>query len=164
MRALFTFLLLNILNLAYSQEFSLTNETILFSFKTSQEKMVVLAADTADRYMVFRMGTDEKTELEFPENKTESWKKFSYSYYLRGGGADNEGLDLNYVFFTLENKRFVIYSNYSASDDKHLSGLRIIDLSTKNTVVWAGESGSETGSLISLRDNNLITHSDELFD
>jgi len=79
-----------------SGQLSYPDEQILISFKTREGKTVSLSSEMENRYIVFRIGTDIKTEMEFPRKTKESWQKFKYSSYLRGGGAENEGLDLNY--------------------------------------------------------------------
>jgi hypothetical protein len=73
----------------------------LFSFKlaSSPKTLSVCVSKTQPDYIVYRFGTKDKIKLEFPENKADSWSKFTYSYYLRGGGAENEGMDLNYLSF-----------------------------------------------------------------
>lgn len=64
--------------------------------------------------MVYRFGKTNAIEMEFPEKTKESWTKFSYSYYMRGGGAGNEGLDLNYLYFIRNDFKYVVFDVYSA--------------------------------------------------
>ena len=80
----------------YSQEYLQTNEKSVFEFETVKGKRLVIALDTNEKYLVYRYGTEKNIELEFPKKLSTSWNEFQFSWYLRGGGVQNEGLDLNY--------------------------------------------------------------------
>lgn len=47
-----------------------------------------------------------------------------YKGYFRGG-VDNEGLDLNYLEFTYDRVKYVLFDEYSMVDDVHRIGIRI---------------------------------------
>lgn len=161
---LFLFLLLS--GASYSQDYLLPNEVNLYSFETKSGKKMILAKDKNDKYMIYRFGTKSKIEFEYPEKTKESWKKFTYSFYLRGGGKVNEGMDLNYVAFTNKNFKYVIYYSYFAVGEKVNIGVKIIDLKTKKTVDIKGDYKTLKGNLVKFRDNNLINVDDngELYD
>ena len=142
----------------------LPNEEVIFSFSTAKGKKMVLAKDTTEAYIVYRFGTNAKIEFEYPEQKEGSRKKFTYSFYLRGGGEENEGLDLNYVYFVSNGLKYVIYNNYSAADDKPSCGIKVIDETKEKTTVIHGDSKTITGSLLEFRFNNLLETGEELFD
>lgn len=147
-----------------AQSYLLPNEKLIISFKTFNEKKVVLAKDTSNKYIAYRFGTMEKIEFSFPENLSDSWKKFTYSYYLRGGGEENEGLDLNYLCFIFGKYKYVIYETYSAADDKTNCGIKIIDTRTNERTEIEGDPKSIEGSLIDFRNSELIQVGEELFD
>jgi hypothetical protein len=123
---------------------------------------MVLAKDSSEQYIIYRYGTKNKIELEFPEKTKESWSKFTYSYYLRGGGSENEGLDLNNVSFYINDFNYIIYDSFSASNDKTSCGIKIVNLITKKTINIDGNDKSDRGTLIGLRKNEMIKISGEI--
>ena len=67
-------------------------ETTVFSFITSRGKTVALCEGPQSAYLVYRFGTAAKMELQYPAVlDASSWKKFTYSWYFRGGGLANAG-------------------------------------------------------------------------
>ncbi|MFT3702630.1 MAG: hypothetical protein QM802_09680 [Agriterribacter sp.] len=90
------------------QNFTLPNEEVIFSFNTQSGKKVTLNRDKANGYIIYRFGTKDNIEFEFPAKSKDSWTKFTYSFYLRGGGPQNEGLDLNYIYFTNKEFKYVM--------------------------------------------------------
>jgi len=142
----------------------LKNEVLIFSFDTKTSKHVLLAKDSTDKYIIYRFSNKDKIEMEFPDMTNNSWKKFKYSFYLRGGGLENDGLDLNYVFFENENYRYVIYQTYSAADSESNIGVKVIDIKTNKTSDIPGNPKTRKGTLIDFRDNGLLQVGDEIFD
>ena len=134
------------------------SEEILFSFKAEKfDKILsVCISKTDQEYIVYRFGNKEKVELEFPEDKTDSWSKFVYSYYLRGGGKENEGMDMNYLMFENGGYTYEIYQEYTAVDESTKVGVRIKDKSTKKETDIKGLPDTLNGSLIDLRGNDKI--------
>lgn len=146
------------LNNNYNDDLSLDDEEVLFSFKTGSpiKTMSVCISKNAQDYIIYRFGTKEKVELEFPENKSDSWNKFTYSYYLRGGGKENEGVDMNYLTFINGGYQYQIYQEYSAKDSTQSVGVKVIDLLTNNETNIKGLTNTTKGSLIDLRQNKKI--------
>ncbi|PVD49765.1 hypothetical protein DC498_23235 [Terrimonas sp.] len=142
----------------------LSNEQVVFSFQTITGKEVIVAKDTGNKYLVYRFGTGGNIEFEFPGSKEHSWDKFEYSFYLRGGGRQNEGMDLNYLQFTNEGYKYVVYNTYFASDNKSRVGVKVIQLSNNKIINIQGLVKSRKGSLGDFRNNEKIRQGDELFD
>lgn len=142
----------------YRENLFTDNEEVLFSFKlaNSPNTLSVCISKTQPDYIVYRFGSKDKVELEFPENKADSWSKFTYSYYLRGGGAGNEGMDLNYLSFENGGYEYQIYQEYTAKDNMTNVGIKITDKATNKETDIRGLSDSIEGSLISLRENKKI--------
>jgi hypothetical protein len=138
-----------------------TNEALIYSFSTKSGKTMVLAKDKKDTYVVYRYGTKDKVELEVLD-KTK--KQFKYSFYLRGGGKANEGMDLNYVYFINKGFKYVIFSTSYANDNKYEIGLKVIDMKTDKVSTIKGNINTKKGTLIDFRDNGLLEIGDELFD
>jgi hypothetical protein len=146
----------------YGENLCTDNEEVLFSFKleNSPKTLSVCISKIQPDYIVYRFGTADKIELEFPDNKEDSWSKFTYSYYLRGGGTGNEGMDLNYLSFENGGYKYEIYEEFTTEDNMTNVGVRITDKATdkatnKETDI-KGLSNSAEGSLISLRENKKI--------
>lgn len=142
----------------YRDNLCTTNEEVLFSFKLtdSPKTLSVCVSKTQPDYIIYRFGTKDKIELEFPENKTDSWSKFTYSYYLRGGGTGNEGMDLNYLSFENNEYIYKIYQEFTTEDNKTNVGIKITNKATKKETDIKGLSESIEGSLINLRENEKI--------
>lgn len=156
-------LLLLPLGMQAQVKYLLPNEQTLFAFETFEGKKMVLAKDTADGYIVYRFGSYHKIELEYPEKNKDSWNKFTYSYYFRGGGIDNSGLDLNYVYFDNKGVRYVIYDNYVAENNESTVGVRVIEPDHTETDIQ-GIYRKRRGTLINFRYNTLLQTGNEMFD
>jgi hypothetical protein len=147
-----------------AQAYTLSNEEVIFSFDTQNGKHVTVNKDKENKYLIYRFGTKQKVEFAFPNKTKESWKSFSYSFYMRGGGKQNEGMDLNYLVFMNNAFKYVIYDTYHAVRNKYAIGIRIINLTTNITTDIKGKFKTRKGTLIDFRDNGLVTIGDELFD
>ena len=148
----------------FGQSFTLPNEELIFSFSTQNGKKITLSKDKAKNYIIYRLGTKDKIEFEFPDKSKSSWTKFKYSFYMRGGGTQNEGMDLNYVYFTNKDFTYVVYDTYISIGNKQSIGVKSINLKTKKTTNIKGKIKTRKGTLVDFRDNNLLEIGDELFD
>lgn len=125
-----------------------TNELVVLRFRTRKNKQVFLCRDQDNKYLVYRFGSKNKVELQFPEKPDESsFQKFEYSSYFRGGGIDNLGMSLDYLSFTNSGYRYVIYKTYVSesvgSEDE--VGVRVIDLKTKKETDIQGDFNTFEG-------------------
>ena len=145
-------------------KYLLPNEEIIFSFKTKNGRILSLNKDKSDKYIVYRFGTKDNIELEYPEKNKSSWNKFEYSYWLRGGGIDNEGIDLNYVTFTMGNIKYVIYDTYFSRGEEYAVGIKVIDLKTQKEIDISGLRKTRKGTIVDLRYNDLIKRGEEIYD
>lgn len=148
--------LLLVSTISYGQTYLLPTEELILSFETKNDKRAVLAKDKRNLYIVYRFGTNSKVEFEFPDKSKESWSRFKYSFYLRGGGTLNEGMDLNYVSFINDNFKYTIYDTYYSSDEESNVGITVTNLKTNKITDIKGISKSKKGTLVDFRDNNLI--------
>lgn len=158
-------MLLFFTSISFAQaDYVLFNEEVIFSFETAKEKQMVLAKDKENKYIVYRFGTKNKIELEYPENKDkDSWKKFTYSAYLRGGGISNLAMDLNYVAFVNGDYKYVIYTAYIAEEgEKSNSGIKVLDSKTDKLITdIKGKQSTRKGNLTVFKDNELINQDEE---
>jgi len=132
------------------------NEQLIFSFDTKSGKHVELSKDITNTYIVYRFGTADKIEFEFPAKSKESWSKFKYSFYLRGGGIQNEGMDLNYIYFTNDGFKYTIYDTYFAREEESAVGIKVTDLKTNKTTDIKGIYQSRRGTLVNFREGDLL--------
>ncbi len=134
------------------------NEEILLNFQMVDldKYMSVCMPKDQQEYIIYRFGTKEDIELEYSDKTESSWDKFTYSYYLRGGGKENEGLDLNYLYFENGGYKYQIYEEYSANNDDTSVGILVTNLETGVETDLKGVSESIKGSLIELRGNEKI--------
>ncbi len=95
-----TLIFLLIINYSVNgQKYILSNETVIFSFNTQNGKVLTVNKDKENKYIIYRFGTKDKVEFEYPNKLESSWTNFKYSYYLRGGGVQNEAMDMNSLEF-----------------------------------------------------------------
>lgn len=164
-KLLLLFLLLQTSVSVLGQDYLLSNEVLIFSFKTKSGK-AVLAKDKNNKYIIYRFGTKDKIEFEFPAKTKESWQKFKYSYYMRGGGNTNDAIDLNYLAFTTNTIKYIIYDTYFSVGNKSSVGIKIIDLKTTKITDIKGQNKRRKGTLIDFRNNKVIgtDNENELYD
>ena len=148
-------------NLIFAQKYLLPNEKLIYSFETQNGKKLVLAKDKNDKYIIYRFGTKNKIEFEFPEKTKASWEKFKYSFYLRGGGIQNEGMDLNYIKFINGEYKYVIYDSYYAIENETAIGIKITNLKDNKTTDIKGKKSSRKGNLVDFRFNKQLEIEDE---
>ncbi|WP_298117315.1 hypothetical protein [Flavobacterium sp.] len=161
-KIVFLFFITISINFASSQNYVLQNEILVFGFETQNGKKMVLAKDKNDAYIIYRFGTKNKIELEFPSKNEDSWKKFEYSFYLRGGGIENEGMDLNYVKFSNGEYKYLIYDTYYSINNEKLLGIKITNLKSGEITDIVGKKGTRKGTLIDFRFNKLLKINDEI--
>lgn len=134
----------------------LKNEEAIFSFDTKNGKHVMVAKEKGNLYIVYRFGTKDKIEFEYAGKSKESWSKFKYYFYLRGGGVQNEGMDLNYLYFTNDNFKYTIYDTYYSADQSRSVGIKVTNIKTKKTTDIIGVYKTRKGTLTDFRENNLV--------
>ncbi len=141
----------------FAQNYILPNEKVVFSFITKNCKKMVLAKDKNNNYLIYRFGSTQKIELEYPKDKNMlSWSKFRFSFYLRGGGVQNEAMDLNGLHFEIDNFKYSLYQNYYAAVNQKAIGLRLTNLKTHKIIDIKGKNKTLKGNLYDFRDNELV--------
>jgi hypothetical protein len=118
-------------------------------------KTVSICTSKVDDYIVYRYGSIGAIELEFPNDKVNSWNMFTFSSYLRGGGKDNDGLDLNYLSFDNKGFHYTIFDEYSSQDNQYETGVTVTDLTTNVETDLRGLASTRQGSLQLLRDSKV---------
>lgn len=148
----------------HAQVYQRPNEELIFQFQTQKGKLAYLVKDRANRYIMYRYGTPGKIELEYPSSTAGSWKQFTYSYWFRGGGIRNEGIDLNYVTFVNGNFTYVLFHTYFARGERLSAGIRVIETKTGRKTILRAIPKTVKGTLVNFRDNDLIGQGETLYD
>lgn len=131
-------------------------ERTIISFVNQSGRTVTVSAAADDSYIVYRYGRPKNIEFEFPKKRENSWKQFSYSGFLRGGEAGNEGMEMNYLVFNNDGFIYTVYQEYSASEKKTSYGIRIEIVKTKKIIDMYGDPKTVVGSLSELKGNDKI--------
>ena len=142
----------------YCQSFcaQTTNEINIFSFQSIANKTISLSLDTVSNILIFKNGAAKENLIVVKDALKDESPVFIYSYYFRGGGKDNAGLDLNYVRFNHENRDYELFDEFSAEDEAYAVGLRINDLGSGYEHAIEGKYESIRGSIIDFRWNEMI--------
>jgi hypothetical protein len=145
-------------SLKYDKNLCMENENLLISFAENNGAKTVSVSISKDQsdYIVFRIGTTDKIEFEFPIDKNDSWNQFMYSYYFRGGGIANEGVDLNNLSFRCGDNIYKLYQEYDSMSSSTNVGIEITDTVKNDIIDIKGLSDSIEGSLTPLRFNEKI--------
>ena len=161
---LYSILFLSIFPFDKSTEISyqLKNEKLVYQLKMKNGKQLSVCIDKDEKYIVYRYGSKNKIELEYPKEKDlSSFQKFEYSEYKRGGGIQNAAMELKYLAFTNNGIKYVVYDTYFAEINKSNAGIKVIEFQNKITDL-KGLKKSAKGNLSNLKDK--AKESEELYD
>jgi hypothetical protein len=132
------------------------NEEIIISFLTPNKKVVTICKDKTDKYLVYRFGTKQHVELQFPSLlDSKSWHEFTYSGEWRFGGIQNAGFgDLSLSFINLDTK-YIVFQNWNDEDSSSDFGLLVSKnhLKDRSLVI---DKQSKIGSLLKLNETKQI--------
>ncbi|MBL3550394.1 hypothetical protein [Chryseobacterium sp. KMC2] len=149
-----------VLPLSVWAQYLLPNEEILYSFETKTGKKMALVKDKKNEYIQYRFGSKDHVEMEFPAEKTkDSWKKFKYRSYMRGGGKQNAGMELNYLTFTNKEYQYQLFRTYYAEDNSNSTGITVTDTKGKETDI-NGIYKTIKGCMCHLEESGLIEKED----
>ena len=123
-------------------------EAIILSFKlSSKDKYASLCKGAAESYLVYRFGTPAKTELQYPETlDNNSWNKFCFFGYSRGGGIENDAMGDYSISFINQNTKYIISQSWRLIDDDYFIGI-LIDAPGQRYIL-RGTQQSQSGSLV----------------
>ena len=122
-------------------------EEVLFGFSLKKSNKIVLVCNQKDdKYLVYRFGTKDKIELQYPNAlNLASWKAFRYSGYSRGGGRSNMATEMHSLTFKNNQVTYEIKDESEAEHNENSASI-IINMNGKKTVL-AGRASSKDGSL-----------------
>jgi hypothetical protein len=102
------------------------NEKVAFAFQLSNQKWVSVCKEKEDRYIVYRFGTKNKLELQYPASSdTNSWRQFTINGYMRGGGKANAAMNFAYLTFSNNGVTYEVYETWSSEDNKEHCGVNV---------------------------------------
>lgn len=141
-------------------QYLLPNEEVIYSFETKNGKKMSLVKDKTNTYIQYRFGTKTKVEMEFPAEKTkESWKKFHYNSYMRGGGIQNAGMEVDNLSFKNNGYEYLLFRTYHAEGEDYSAGIIITDGKGKETRI-NGNYKTVKGCICSLEETGMIQKED----
>lgn len=146
--------------LTFWAQYLLPNEEIIYSFETKNGKKMSLVKDKTNKYIQYRFGTKTKVEMEFPKERTkESWKQFHYNSYMRGGGKDNAGMEVDNLSFKNNGYEYLLFRTYHAEGEDFSAGIIITDSKKKETRI-NGNYKTVKGCICNLEDTGMIIKED----
>jgi hypothetical protein len=141
----------------YDDNLCSDNENLLISFMTKKSgKSVSVCSSKDNQYIVYRFGTKDNIELEYPTDKDGSWDKFVYSYYHRGGGAGNCGYDMDSLAFKQGKYKYELYQEYDAVSDEKTVGVKVIDTRSGKETDIIGDADTLTENWSVLKGNENV--------
>ncbi len=124
----------------------LNTEKLVVSFQLNNgSKTVSVCMDRDERYLVYRFGTKDAIELEYPAEKGQSWDKFTYDYDTKTAH--------NSLQFENGGFQYEVYQQDYAGGDGLKIGIRVTDLSTGKETDLAGLPESLIGYWYDLQGN-----------
>lgn len=154
------FILTFFIPLTFWAQHLLPNEEVIYSFSTQNGKKMTLVKDKNNQYIQYRFGTANKIEMEFPKERTkESWKKFHYNSYFRGGGIDNAAMEIYNLLFTNNGFEYVIFRAYHSEGNDYSAGIVIKDSKGKETRI-KGNYKTVKGCICNLEETGMIERED----
>jgi len=132
------------------------NEEVIYSFETKNNKQLIIVKDTSNKYIQYRFGTDNNIEMEYPIKTTiESWNKFQYNSYWRGGGKENAGMEIDNLQFINNGYTYLIYRTYFAEKEENSAGIIVLDSTNRETRI-KGIPATIKGCICNIEETGLI--------
>lgn len=156
----YIFILTFLIPATFWAQYLLPNEEVIYSFETKNGKKMSLVKDKKNQYIQYRFGTKNKVEMEFPAERTkESWKKFHYNSYMRGGGKDNAGMEIDNLLFKNNGYEYVIFRAYHSEGNDYSAGIIIKDSKGKESRI-SGNYKTVERCICNLQDTGMIERED----
>lgn len=110
-------------------------QNLSFAFTTENKGLVKLTFDSGNNELAFAYVPVGSPGILLQDKLDDSIAIFTYTYYFRGGGKVNAGLDLNYLSFIYGLNKYTLYQEYSAEANSTEIGLRISELTSEEEEV-----------------------------
>lgn len=127
----------------------LNTEKLVVSFQLQHGgKTVSVCMDTDEGYLVYRFGTRESLELEYPSDKEQAWDQFTYDYSTKDAH--------NSLQFENGGFRYEVYQEDYATSAELKVGVKVTELATGNESDMAGLPDSLIGYWYDLQGNKNV--------
>lgn len=131
------------------------NEALVFACKTKSGKSIYICREKKDTYLVYRYGTPQKIELQYPAVlDSTSWQQFSFKGYSRGGGKANAAMYYGFLTFSNNGADYEVYDTWNVEDDTINCGVSVTSGGKVTDI--KGLAKSRKGYLLALRDYEQI--------
>lgn len=137
-----------------AQVYLKSNEREVISFNTINGKKLTFAVNSHKKYVVYRFGTVDHIDLEYPRDLNNSFKKFKWDYYIRGGGVRNEATEIFQLQFVNDGFTYKLYEQWDAvsAGTLHIIGVIVTNNKTNKVIDIKGDLKTQQGSLRELRE------------
>lgn len=107
--------------------------------------------DKQGTYLVYRFGTKDKIELEYPQKlDSTSWEAFKLYGVKRWGGKANAGFGDYNLSFTNNSITYKIFQTWD--DETNSSSIGVTVVTDKKEIILKGDKKSKEGTLLRLDD------------
>ncbi len=135
---------------------SLKEEIILEFNLVETGERVGIYVDSNNEYMVFRLAKDGEIIVEGPNFDESSWDYFSLYSYHRGGGVENEGLDIAQLTYSDGSSVYRIGQEYSAVENKTSYFFNISENEKEEGISYTVDESTVVGDLRTLANYDKI--------
>ena len=134
--------------------FCKASEEVVFSFQLKNKKWAFVCKEKNDSYLVYRYGSSQKIELQYPAVlDSSSWKKFMLQAYSRGGGVQNAAMQFAFLSFTNNGVEYEVYETWEAEGNSETCGIRVMQ--QNKTSELRGLLKSRKGYLYKLNESGI---------
>jgi hypothetical protein len=141
------------------------NEKVLLQFNTQAGKRLVLALDFNNKYLVYRYGSQNHVELQYPRVLYNSFTLFKYASKSKSASAANSKFGYEQLHFSNIEFTYNIYNQYDRMGNITRIGLVVTNNKTHKKTLIQGNLKSLKGQLSDLTNMpNIKLQSEDLLD
>jgi len=141
---------------ANETDFVKGNEKVLLQFNTQAGKRLVLAIDSNNKYLVYRYGSQNHVELQYPGVLANSFTLFKYASKSKSASAANSNFGYDQLHFSNIEFTYNIYNQYDRMGNITRIGLIVTNNKTKKKTLIQGNLKSLKGQLSDLENISAI--------
>lgn len=144
-------------NTTYDSYLRLNDENLVVSFKMKDSKKIMSICISKDKhYIVYRFGTQDHIDLEYPQDKEDSWSKFTYTNYFHQDEPDNNRYDFDSLSFHNGGYKYEVYDQHDVIEEKTNLGIKVTNLKTGKKTNIIGDDGTLIGNWYTLTTNSKL--------
>ena len=127
-----------------------------WSLQQPKAKKLTIALDANEKTWYTDMVRQQLQPQNFQKNKDQSWELFQFSWFLRGGENENEGMGVNYLYFDNGRYKYIVFQEYLTTDQKTCYGIKVIHTETQEETIIKAVPASVKGFLNIFREPKKI--------